>query len=97
MNALTIKSDRIVTEGGLLDGYIRVRDGKIDGIGAGDAGGTALDFTGKYVAPGFIELHAHGGGGSDFLSGGEEETAAACDFHLRNGVTTIAYCIRRAV
>ena len=96
MNTLTIKSDRIVTADGLLDGYIRIVGGRIAETGAGDAGQTALDFTGKYVAPGFIELHAHGGGGRDFLSGGEEETAAACDFHLRKGVTTILPTISAA-
>ena len=89
MNALTIKSDRIVTAAGLLDGFIRCEGGTIAATGAGDPGGTALDCTGKYVSAGFIELHSHGGGGFDFLSGDASAVAAACDFHLRHGVTTI--------
>lgn len=46
------------------DCTIEVRDGRItkvltDGAGASPAGATVLDAAGKFVLPGFIEMHAH--------------------------------------
>ena len=33
---------------------------------------TEINAEGRYVSPGFIELHTHGGGDSDFLDGTPE-------------------------
>jgi N-acetylglucosamine-6-phosphate deacetylase len=42
------------------------------------------------VAPGFVDLHVHGGGGADFMDGTSAafETALAC--HARHGSTSLA-------
>jgi N-acetylglucosamine-6-phosphate deacetylase len=39
------------------------------------------------VAPGFIDLHVHGGGGAALWSGEPEESRRACAFHARHGTT----------
>lgn len=44
---------------------------------------------GKYVSPGFVDTHVHGGGGFDFLDGTEEAIKGAIDFHLSHGTTSI--------
>ena len=41
------------------------------------------------VVPGFVDTHVHGGGGGAFSSAAGAETAAAVDFHLRHGTTTL--------
>lgn len=44
---------------------------------------------GRYVSPGFVEIHTHGGGGSDFLDGTPEAFLTASELHARHGVTTL--------
>lgn len=92
-----IRSDRIVTPDGVRDGYLYWEAGKILAVSE-----TALpcdqtyDFTGHTVSPGFIETHAHGGGGADFLSGEREQVLAGCEFHLKQGTTSICPTVSAA-
>ncbi|MBE5782790.1 MAG: hypothetical protein E7329_05660 [Clostridiales bacterium] len=44
---------------------------------------------GGYVLPAFIELHAHGGGGHDFVDGTQEAFSGALQAHLSHGVTLL--------
>lgn len=48
-----------------------------------------IDAKGAYVIPGGIELHAHGGGGRDFMEGSEDAFRTAVNTHLRYGTTAI--------
>ncbi len=49
----------------------------------------SVDAYGMYVLPGGIELHCHGGGGSDFLEGTPDAFLTAVATHLRHGTTAI--------
>ncbi|MBQ3134480.1 MAG: N-acetylglucosamine-6-phosphate deacetylase [Oscillospiraceae bacterium] len=49
----------------------------------------SIDLGGRYLAPGFVELHSHGAGGADFMDGTVEAFATACDTLLRHGTTTL--------
>lgn len=48
-----------------------------------------VDLCGKYLAPGFVDLHTHGAGGHDFMDGTEEALKGACLAHLKHGTTSI--------
>ena len=48
-----------------------------------------VDAEGCFVAPGFIDLHVHGGGGADFMDGGVEPVVTAAAAHLAHGTTTL--------
>lgn len=92
-----IKSDRIVTPQGVVDGYLYLENGKILAVGGEEQPhGAAYDFTGCTVTPGFIETHAHGGGGADFLSGDCEQVLRGCEFHLAHGTTSICPTVSAA-
>ncbi len=85
--------DKIIDAGRIFSGILYLRDGRIEEI---QETGTAcrdtdvtFDFSGSYMAPGFIDMHTHGGGGHAFLDTTPEEVIAACRFHLEHGTTTV--------
>lgn len=43
----------------------------------------------NYLSPGFIDIHTHGAGGSDFMDKTAESIYNACTFHLKHGTTSI--------
>lgn len=87
---LRIKSDKIITDGKLFDGYVYIENGVITKITAEEnPADESYDFTGKYVSPGFIDTHTHGGLGVSFYNSSEEDVIKACNFHLAHGTTTI--------
>jgi N-acetylglucosamine-6-phosphate deacetylase len=47
-----------------------------------------LDLGTRLVAPGFVDIHVHGGGGSSFDAGGTAARCAAA-FHRSHGTTTV--------
>jgi N-acetylglucosamine-6-phosphate deacetylase len=44
---------------------------------------------GNYLAPGFVDLHAHGAVGRDTMEASEEAFRAICDFHASGGTTSL--------
>lgn len=84
-----IKSDKIILKDNIFSGYVYFDGEKIfDVTDAEFPYDTEYDFTGKYVSPGFIDIHTHGGGGFSF-DGTADDVVAAADFHLKHGTTTI--------
>ncbi|MFI0451236.1 N-acetylglucosamine-6-phosphate deacetylase [Actinomadura sp. 6N118] len=70
------------------------------GLGAGDsdraeAGSAApdeadvLDMGGRYVVPGFVDMHLHGGAGHSYQSGRAEDARQVVKFHRAHGTTTL--------
>lgn len=76
-------SGRIVTPEGVVEGSLRL-DG--DRIAAVEPGPAAPD---RWVLPGFVDIHNHGGGGFTFTTGDAAQARAAAAFHLRHGTTTM--------
>ena len=69
---------------------VYLENGRIALVSDGrEPGAEEIDCRGKYVFPGFIELHAHGGGGCDFADGSVSRADTAVKTHLRCGTTTI--------
>ncbi len=48
-----------------------------------------IDVEGADIVPGGIDLHVHGGGGSDFMEGTREAFDVAVQAHLKHGTTSI--------
>lgn len=87
---IAIKSDKIIINEGLYDGYLYIEGGKITEVCQEyKQADEHYDFTGKYVSAGFIDVHTHGAGGYAFINSSEDAVIKACDFHLAHGTTSI--------
>jgi N-acetylglucosamine-6-phosphate deacetylase len=87
-----ISNARVILEDQVLgEGWVSFESGTIAGIGQGDPTPTDgnLDAQNLYLAPGFIDLHIHGGLGYDFLDATAEGFAAAATYHLSGGTTSL--------
>lgn len=86
-----IINGRGITPGGIVEGQALVFDeGKILGLsGSVPAGASVIDAEGRYVAPGFIDMHTHGAGGADFMDGTVEAYLTAARMHARHGTTLL--------
>ena len=85
-----IRSNRIILENALFDGYVYMENGSIVAVTDKPMDCDELyDYTGKYVSPGFIDLHTHGAGGFGFTDTSPETIAAGCNVHLAHGTTSI--------
>ncbi|GLZ33242.1 N-acetylglucosamine-6-phosphate deacetylase [Lentzea sp. NBRC 105346] len=97
---VTLAGGRIVTPDGVLEqGWISVREGRIQAVGAGvPPDGPTHDVSGNTVVPGFIDIHCHGGGGHAFTSSDPERVRKAAAAHRRHGTTTqIASLVSRPI
>jgi N-acetylglucosamine-6-phosphate deacetylase len=48
-----------------------------------------IDAGGRYIGPGFIDIHLHGGGGHDFMDGTVEAYLGAAEAHAAHGTTSM--------
>ncbi|MCI0418617.1 MAG: N-acetylglucosamine-6-phosphate deacetylase [Acidobacteria bacterium] len=47
------------------------------------------DISGKFITPGFIDIHIHGGAGSDFMDATREDFETVCRYHAAGGTTSL--------
>jgi N-acetylglucosamine-6-phosphate deacetylase len=90
---LKIFNGRIITPYRIFSGgTILVTGGTITAISEGNldaAGALEIDAKGKFIAPGFIDIHVHGGGGHDFMDGTESAFLKIAETHVRYGTTSM--------
>ncbi len=93
VNAKIVLPDSIVERGA-----VAISDGLIAEVFAESPNGDDLerirsekviDLQGNYLTPGFVDLHVHGGGGSDFMDGTIDAFRCVCACHLRHGTTAM--------
>ncbi len=76
-----IKRQTVVLDNGIIE--------DADYHGSIPEGSFVIDASGKYVSPGFVEIHAHGGGGADFMDSTDEAFNTIASTHLSHGTTSI--------
>src|SRR5580658_8476672 len=87
VNATLVLPDRLVRGGSLA-----ISDGRIaraSHVKFFQHPAHAIDLGGIYIAPGFVDLHVHGGDGADFMDGTAEAFRTVCRCHARHGTTSL--------
>lgn len=88
INATLILPDRV-----LPNGTLTVTAGRIVFVGPAEQlpqhDCDIVDLDGAYLAPGFVDLHVHGGAGADFMDGTEAAFRTVCQAHVRHGTTAL--------
>ena len=84
---MMIGNARIFLDGKFLDGSIAFENGVITAIGRADVPAD-LDAQGKYLLPGFVDVHTHGAMGEDFSDGKADGLPTMSRYYAANGVTS---------
>ena len=90
---IKIVNGKIITPYRIIPGGTMLITGTtITGVSERDievADAVEIDAKGKYVAPGFIDIHVHGGGGHDFMDGDEKAFLKIAEIHAQYGTTSM--------
>ncbi|MEJ2884708.1 N-acetylglucosamine-6-phosphate deacetylase [Pedobacter sp. GR22-6] len=93
MNYIKIYNANILTPGGTVkEGTLVIFDGKILEISDKNIdipAAVPVDAKGKYLGPGFIDMHVHGGGGHDFMDNTVDAFLAIAKKHAEYGTTAL--------
>ncbi|MEX2260422.1 MAG: N-acetylglucosamine-6-phosphate deacetylase [Bryobacteraceae bacterium] len=93
MSAVVFFNGDLITPSGVAkDGMVVALDGRIDYAGprgAFPAGAEMVDAQGLYIAPGFIDIHVHGGAGSDFMDATASDVETVFAYHASHGTTAL--------
>jgi len=87
-----IYNTKIIFENEVLnDLAVYIENGKIIAIkkDEGEEEYIGIDAKGMYTSPGFIDIHVHGGGDSDFLDCTVDDFLIPAKMHLNHGTTSI--------
>jgi len=93
MNRIALLGGTVILPDRLLEDAVVVCAGEqIESVSIGSdhpPDAQTIDIAGHYLAPGYIDIHVHGGDGADFMDGDAAAVRTACAAHLRHGTTTI--------
>ncbi len=89
---MRLRSQRIVTPSGVVAGEVVVVDGRIEGVSQRAAAGrsdVAIELGERWLVPGYVDTHVHGGGGAHINASDPDEVAAVARFHAEHGTTAL--------
>jgi N-acetylglucosamine-6-phosphate deacetylase len=91
---MLFKNARLILPAGIQsEASLRVKDGRIAVMGqrlSPESGEAVMDLGGKFLSPGFIDMHIHGAMRRDSMEATPEAFAAICQFHATGGTTALA-------
>src|SRR5262245_41275161 len=94
MPSLVFRGTVVLPAALLPQGVVVVEDERIVAVGPESdvklpAGAEVIDAHEGYISPGFVDIHTHGGAGSDYMDGTPEAVRISNRAHARHGTTTI--------
>ncbi|GAA1998555.1 N-acetylglucosamine-6-phosphate deacetylase [Nocardiopsis rhodophaea] len=88
----TLTNARLVTPEGTRVGWLRCEGTRITDLGTGEPpqpGGARIDVGGRWVLPGLVDIHIHGGAGAAFTAADPDRIMAVVEFNRSQGVTSV--------
>lgn len=85
---MLIKNASLILKDEIIKANLLVQNGRIAQIGGNLQDSEELDLEGKYLAPGFVDIHNHGGYGYDYMDNTVEAFENILRFHSDNGITS---------
>src|SRR6266852_1431193 len=85
----------IITDSGVIPNcMLTARAGRIEEVGPYDPGlippaAERIDAGGLYISPGFVDIHVHGGAGSDFMDATPTGIETVFRYHSAHGTTSL--------
>lgn len=89
INGKVITPFRIIENGAVLVENGKIADVFAESPQSGDSAVQCIDVGGRYISPGFIDMHVHGGGGCEVMDASVESVQTMCLAHARFGTTAI--------
>ena len=87
---VTLTNTRTVTPEGTHEGWVHVDGGRITALGTGEPPrGAVHDAAGRWVAPGLVDTHVHGGAGHGFPEADPEGARKTIAYNRTQGVTSM--------
>jgi N-acetylglucosamine-6-phosphate deacetylase len=92
--SLIFRGTVVLPDGLVPKGVVVVEGERIVAVGpesgvTAPVGADVIDADDGYITPGFIDIHTHGGAGSDYMDGTPEAVRIANRCHARHGTTTV--------
>jgi len=85
-----LSADRVVLPSGSVEpGWVKIEGNRVTGAGGGNPPAPADRHLAGTLAPGFVDIHSHGGGGAAFPSGDPADAATVLATHRAHGTTTM--------
>lgn len=84
---MIIGNAKVYLDGRFCDASVTVEDGKIVAVGEAQIP-CDLDAEGKYLLPGFVDIHTHGAMNEDFSDGKADGLVTMSRYYAQNGVTS---------
>lgn len=85
---MLIKNAALILKNEIVKTNLLVKNGRIDQIGDDLKDEEVLDLEAMYLAPGFVDIHNHGGYGYDYMDNTVEAFENILRFHSDNGITS---------
>lgn len=92
MENLRLHGGNLILDNEIRKADLLIKDGKIEAIIDAQTPTPdyeMLDCTDLHISAGFVEIHSHGGGGSDYMDDEEDSYKNILNLHVQHGTTSV--------
>ncbi|UWR98813.1 N-acetylglucosamine-6-phosphate deacetylase [Phaeobacter inhibens] len=88
-NMVVFRGDVVRPDRILMNSFVASKNGRIIYVGAENMFPSVDVIEGKFVSPGYVDIHVHGGANADYMDGNRNAVLESNRCHARHGTTTV--------